>query len=96
MNKYVVGFNRPGFLPETEPSDPLEWDEAVEAMKVMLEEAKQGWLERPVHNDDDAIHLIARADQFTDAIKTLDERPHGEPWGEELPNGCVYWIEAAY
>lgn len=82
--KYIVGWNMPGYMPET---DPVEFDDFAEAREYLVEE-----LDRSTDMIADS-GTYSEAD-FQEAEGAIAQVKDAQvPVHIDFPDGYVYWIE---
>jgi len=75
------GWNIPGYLPEVDPMNFETWQEAADALREALEQARDDWL-----FDDPAV-----AGQYSVAIELLDQCEPDQRFCERVGTSSAWW-----
>ena len=86
-HKYVAGWNMPGYMPDSEPA---EFDNADDARAYIAEEMRSH-AEEIEGVDDEECEKIAALNEAADALENLIAEEYGAEYGNTIA-GRHYWI----
>ena len=86
---YNIGFNMPGFLPETEPIEAETFEEAQEVLLAELQEHKEIATFLPEAMTEEEHGILADIEVAEETVRAWDSP------GDVVVDKWVYWIQHA-